>query len=64
MKITEIQLPDFSDHPPPPQLTFEQFQHWVCVEIPAAVEDVTPEVLRAEFMKNEGSLQRPVIDLG
>ena len=63
MKIPDFQLPDFSGHPPPPELTFEQFQHWVCVIIPASTGEVSEETLREEFMKNEGSMDGPAIDL-
>jgi hypothetical protein len=29
MTADHLVFPDFSDHPPPPQLTHEQFSHWI-----------------------------------
>lgn len=60
MKIIDIEFPELSDHPPAPKLTFEQYQRWVCEEIgPQLAEagEMTPEKLREDFIKNEGSMQ-------
>ena len=55
-----IEIPDLSDHPPAPKLTFEQYQRWVCEEIGpqlAQAGEMTPEKLREDFKRNEGSMQ-------
>ena len=59
MKIIDLNLPDLSDHPPAPQLTFEQFEAWVCREIGPALAQLgesTPEKLREHFLRNEGRM--------
>lgn len=57
MNVLELEFPDFSDHPPPPHLTFEQYQHWICEEIwPMLVASgrITEESLMEDFMNSEG----------
>ncbi len=57
MTVSDLKFPDFSDHPPPPQLTYEQYQRWVCEDIiPELTErgEMTEEKLIADFMNNEG----------
>lgn len=57
MTADHLVFPDFSDHPPPPQLTHEQFSHWIFNEwLPmcAARGEMTEEKLLADFMNNEG----------
>jgi CobQ-like glutamine amidotransferase family enzyme len=57
MSILGLKFPDFSDHPPPPQLTFEEYQQWVCGDIIPELTrrgEMTEEKLIADFMNNEG----------
>ena len=37
MSLADLKFPDFTGHPPPPQLTYEQYRRWVC-------EDIIPEL--------------------
>lgn len=67
MNTLDLEFPDFSGHPPPPKLSFEQFQHWVCEEI---VPDLarrgymTPAAVLSDFMRNEGRQTEPWPDFG
>jgi hypothetical protein len=57
MNKTDFQLPVFSGHPPPPQLTYEQYSDWVLGEIIPELArrgEMTEEKLIADFMNNEG----------
>lgn len=57
MSIPDFVFPDFSDHPPPPKLSYEQYSRWVFDEILpdlAARGEMTEEKLLADFMNNEG----------
>ena len=57
MSVSGLKFPDFSDHPPPPQLTYEEYQRWVCEEIIPELArrgEMTEEKLIADFMNNEG----------
>jgi hypothetical protein len=57
MSVLGLKFPDFSDHPPPPQLSFEQYEWWVFEEIVPELArrgEMTEEKLIADFMNNEG----------
>jgi len=57
MSALGLDFPDFSDHPPPPQLSFEQYENWVFQEIVPELArrgEMTAEKLIADFMNNEG----------
>jgi len=57
MNTPDLVFSDFSDHPPPPQLSYEQYSQWVFCEIlPDLAErgEMTEEKLLADFMNNEG----------
>jgi len=57
MSVAGLKFPDFSDHPPPPQLTYEEYQRWVCEDILPELArrgEMTEEKLIAHFMSNEG----------
>lgn len=59
MTLPDLNLPDLSGHPPPPRVSFELYERWICEEIGpmlAADGQMTPEKLREEFMRNEGSM--------
>ncbi len=67
MNILDLEFPDFSNHPPPPKLTFEQYQRWVCEEIvPALAREgkMTREQIIADFMQNEGRQTEEWPDFG
>jgi prophage antirepressor-like protein len=51
----DLVFPDFSDHPPAPKFSFEQYAHWVFNEIIPELHrrgEMTKEKLLANFMKN------------
>ena len=57
MSALGLKFPDFSDHPPPPRLSFEQYERWVFEEIVPELArrgEMTEEKLIADFMNNEG----------
>jgi hypothetical protein len=67
MNALDLELPDFSNHPPPPKLTFEQYEKWVCEEIVPELArrgEMTREKLIADFMKNEGRQTEEWPDFG
>jgi hypothetical protein len=60
MSVSDLEFPDFSDHPPPPRLTFEEYQQWVCGEIIPELArrgEMTEEKLIADFMNHEGRVK-------
>jgi hypothetical protein len=65
MKIIELNLPDFSDHPPPPQVDLGVYESWVrgdaATRTRAAMSD---EEILADFMKNEGRQTEPWPNFG
>ncbi len=67
MNIRELDLPDTSGHPPPPRLTFEQYQRWICGEIGpmlALEGKFCQKELLADFMKNESRQNEEWPDFG
>ena len=55
MNIPDLKLPDFSDHPPPPQASLGEYEKWVFELLACGMRPVmTDEQLVADFMKNEG----------
>jgi hypothetical protein len=60
LDIMEMKLPDLSGHPPPPHLSFEEYQRWVFEEIVPELArrgEMTKEKLIADFMRNEGRMK-------
>lgn len=60
LDIMEMKLPDLSGHPPPPHLSFEEYQRWVFEEIVPELArrgEMTEEKLIADFMQNEGRMK-------
>ncbi|MBC8127681.1 MAG: hypothetical protein H8M99_11135 [Gloeobacteraceae cyanobacterium ES-bin-144] len=54
--LPDLQLPDFSDHPPPPQVDLGTYEKWVFELLACGMRPVmTDEEMIADFMKNEGS---------
>ncbi|MEI7954917.1 MAG: hypothetical protein WCJ66_07095 [Verrucomicrobiota bacterium] len=67
MNALDLKFPDFSKHPPPPKLSFEQYQRWVFEEIVpelARCGQMTPSAVLADFMRNEGRQTEPWPDFG
>ncbi|WP_193213212.1 hypothetical protein [Luteolibacter marinus] len=59
MNTLDLKLPDFSGHPRPPRMTFEEYQRWICEEIVPELArrgEMTTEKLREDFMQNEGRM--------
>mgnify|MGYP001167117212 FL=1 len=59
MNADDLVFPDFSDHPPAPKLSFEQYADWIFNEIIPELHrrgEMTKEKLLADFMKNEGRM--------
>jgi predicted amidophosphoribosyltransferase len=65
MNVIDLDLPDFSDHPPPPRLTLAQYENWV-LEIYAKSKypKMSNEEMLAEWMRNEGSQTEEWPDFG
>ncbi len=57
MRFPDLDLGNFSDHPPAPKLSFEQYEQWICGEIVpmlARAGKLTDAEILADFMRNEG----------
>lgn len=55
----DLNFPNMSDHPPTPQMSFEEYERWIFEEIipmHARRGEMTIEKLREDFMRNEGSV--------
>lgn len=65
MNILELELPDFSDHPPPPQLSLESYEKWVLELLKCGARPLlSAEEERAEWLRNEGSQTEEWPDFG
>jgi len=67
MNALDLEFPDFSGHPPPPKLTFEQYQRWICEQIVPALArqgKMSLDEIRADFMRNEGRQTEEWPDFG
>jgi hypothetical protein len=59
MNAFRLEFEDMSGHPPPPHLSFEEYQRWIFEEIwPMMVASgrITEESLIADFKNNEGRM--------
>lgn len=55
MNILDLEFPDFSDHPPPPQVTLGVYERWVFELLASGMRPVmTDQEMIADFMRNEG----------
>jgi hypothetical protein len=65
MKILEIDLPDFSGHPPPPKMTLEQYEKWVLeMYAKSKYPTMSREEILEEWLRNEGSQTEEWPDFG
>ena len=67
MNVLDLEFPDFSGHPPPPKLTFAEYQRWICEEIIPELArrgEMTTEKLIEDFLRNEGRQTEPWPDFG
>lgn len=65
MNILDMELPDLSGHPPPPQLTLGQYEHWVLEMSRCGMrKPMTDEEMKADFLRNEGSQTEEWPDFG
>jgi hypothetical protein len=65
MKVIDLNLPDLSGHPPPPQVTLDVYEKWVFEWLACGLRPVmTDEEIIADFMKNEGRQTEEWPDFG
>ena len=65
MNIINLDLPDLSGHPPPPQVTLDVYEKWVFELLASGLRpEMTDEQIIADFMKNEGSQKEEWPDFG
>jgi hypothetical protein len=65
MKIIELDLTDFSDHPPPPKMTLGQNEKWVLeTSAKSKYPTMSPAEMMKEWMRNEGSQTEEWPDFG
>jgi hypothetical protein len=65
MNIPDLDLPDLSGHPPPPQVTLEVYEKWVFELLASGMrKEMTDEEIIADFMRNEGSQTEEWPDFG
>jgi hypothetical protein len=60
MSKSQLKFPDWTGHPPPPRLSFEEYEAWILGEIlPTlrAAGKLTDEELRKDFDRNEGLME-------
>ncbi len=65
MNVIDLELPDLSGHPAPPQVTLEVYERWV-LEMFAMNRNAskTHEQMLAEWQRNEGSQTEEWPDFG
>jgi hypothetical protein len=59
-----IKWPDWSDHPPAPRLTMEEYEAWIIGEILPTLHAaglMTDEALAKDFARNEGAMTEPFV---
>lgn len=65
MNIIDLELPDLSGHPEPPQVTLEVYERWVFEMFAMSREaSMTHEKMLAEWQRNEGSQTEEWPDFG
>lgn len=65
MKELGLEFGDFSDHPPPPQVSLGVYEKWVTeVFVKSRKANMTLEEIKADFMKNEGRQTEEWPDFG
>jgi hypothetical protein len=65
MNILDLEFPDFSDHPPPPQVSLDVYEKWVFELLASGMRrPMSDEEMLAEWMRNEGSQTEEWPDFG
>ena len=65
MNILDLEFPDFSDHPPPPQVSLGVYEKWVFELLASGMRrPMSHEEMLAEWMRNEGSQTEEWPDFG
>jgi len=65
MKELDLVFPDFSNHPPPPQVSLDVYERWVLQTFAKSRKaDMTLDEIRADFMRNEGRQTEEWPDFG
>lgn len=65
MKIIELNLPDLSGHPAPPQVDLGVYEAWVRGDAATRTRAaMTDEEILADFLRNEGRQTEPWPDFG
>lgn len=65
MNVIDLELPDLSGHPPPPQVTIDVYEKWVFELLASGMRPpMTNEHIIADFMQNEGRQTEEWPDFG
>ena len=65
MKVIDLNLPDLSGHPPPPQVTLDVYEKWVLeMYAKSKYPTMSREEMLEEWMRNEGSQTEEWPDFG
>jgi hypothetical protein len=65
MSADDLDLPDLSGHPPPPEMTLGQYEKWVFeMYAKSKYPTMSHEEMLKEWMRNEGSQTEEWPDFG
>lgn len=65
MNVIDLDLPDLSDHPPPPQVTLHVYERWLFEVLDCGMRlPMTHEEMLADFMRSEGRQTEEWPDFG
>lgn len=67
MNTLDLDLPNFSEHPPAPEMSFAEYQRWIFEEIVPELArrgEMTTEKLLDDFLRNEGRQTEEWPDFG
>jgi hypothetical protein len=65
MNVLDLEFPDFSGHPPPPQVSLGVYEKWVFELLASGMRPtMSQEEMQAEWLRNEGSQTEEWPDFG
>lgn len=65
MNIIDLDLPDLSGHPPPPQVSLDVYEKWVLEMLACGMrKPMSEDEMLAEWLRNEGSQTEEWPDFG